>query len=110
MFGVGTQEIIIILVIALVVFGPKKLPEIGKAIGQGLREIKKASRDIAESVTDDIQTEEPKFESKKLVLPDETHYPSDLIDSDLPEEYNVKSDVKQEETSKESQQNKEEAK
>jgi sec-independent protein translocase protein TatA len=59
MFGVGTQEIIIILVIALVVFGPKKLPEIGKALGQGLRELKKATRDIAESVKVDIETEEP---------------------------------------------------
>ena len=109
MFGVGTQEIIIILVIALVVFGPKKLPEIGKAIGQGLREIKKASKDIVESVTDDIQIEEPKFESKKLVLPDENQYPSE-IDPDLPEEYGVKPEINQVKSSKESEQNKEEEK
>ena len=50
MFNLGTQEILIILAIALIVFGPKKLPEIGRAIGQGLRELKKASRDVMDSV------------------------------------------------------------
>ena len=39
----GPMELVIILVIVLVVFGPKKLPEIGKAIGQGVKELKKAT-------------------------------------------------------------------
>ena len=45
MFGgrIGLQELILILVVALLVFGPQKLPEIGKALGKGLREFKKAS-------------------------------------------------------------------
>lgn len=50
MFNIGTPELIIILAIALIVFGPKKLPEIGRSIGQGLRELRKASRDIMDSV------------------------------------------------------------
>ena len=50
MFGIGTQELIIILVVALIIFGPKKLPEIGRSLGQGLRELKKASRDIMDSL------------------------------------------------------------
>lgn len=42
MFNFGTQELFLILIIALVIFGPKKLPEIGKAIGKGITEFKEA--------------------------------------------------------------------
>ena len=42
MFNFGTQELFLILIIALVIFGPKKLPEIGKAIGKGINEFKDA--------------------------------------------------------------------
>jgi len=40
--GLGPTELIIILVIVLIIFGPKKLPEMGKAIGEGIRELRKA--------------------------------------------------------------------
>ena len=42
MFGIGFPEMIVIMVIALVVFGPGKLPEIGSALGKGMRDFKKA--------------------------------------------------------------------
>ncbi len=42
MFGIGVPELIVILVIALVVFGPGKLPEIGSALGKGIRDFKKS--------------------------------------------------------------------
>jgi sec-independent protein translocase protein TatA len=42
MFGIGAPELIVILVIALVVFGPGKLPEIGSALGKGIRDFKKS--------------------------------------------------------------------
>ncbi|MGM0420241.1 MAG: twin-arginine translocase TatA/TatE family subunit [Bacillota bacterium] len=45
MFGLGTQELIIILVIVLIIFGPSKLPEIGKAIGSGIKELKQATKE-----------------------------------------------------------------
>jgi TatA/E family protein of Tat protein translocase len=48
--NLGPAEIIIILAIALVVFGPKKLPEIGKGIGNALREFNKARNDFMESL------------------------------------------------------------
>ncbi|HEY3375103.1 MAG TPA: twin-arginine translocase TatA/TatE family subunit [Candidatus Aquicultor sp.] len=42
MFGLGYTELIIILVIVLIIFGPKKLPDLGKAVGQSIRELRKA--------------------------------------------------------------------
>ncbi len=48
MFGLGTTELVIILVLVLVVFGAGKLPEIGGALGKGLRSFKKAARDSQE--------------------------------------------------------------
>ena len=50
MFGIGAPELIIIAVIALLIFGPSKLPELGKTLGKGLREFKKASSDLKEQV------------------------------------------------------------
>lgn len=44
--GVSFSELLIILVIVLILFGPGKLPEIGKALGRGIREFKKAQREI----------------------------------------------------------------
>jgi TatA/E family protein of Tat protein translocase len=53
MFNLGTPEIIIILAIALLLFGPKKLPEIGRSIGKGLNELRKASREAMSIVEQD---------------------------------------------------------
>ncbi len=50
MFGLGTQELIIILLIALFVFGGKKLPEIGAGLGKGLRSFKEGLKDMNEEV------------------------------------------------------------
>jgi sec-independent protein translocase protein TatA len=47
------MELAVILVLALLVFGPKKLPEIGKGVGQAMREFKKASRDFMSSFNED---------------------------------------------------------
>lgn len=53
MFGIGAPELIMILVIALVIFGPGKLPEIGKAVGKSIGEFKRASREITSEITVD---------------------------------------------------------
>ena len=52
MFDIGFPEIVLILVIALIVFGPKKLPEIGRTLGKTLREFKRASNELMASVRD----------------------------------------------------------
>lgn len=48
MFGLGMQELIIIMVIALLVFGANKLPEIGRGLGRGIREFRKASSELTD--------------------------------------------------------------
>jgi Tat protein translocase TatB subunit len=50
MFGIGMQELLVIFVIALLVLGPKRLPEIARALGRGVREFRKATAEIKESV------------------------------------------------------------
>lgn len=60
MFGFHPTELIIVLVILLVVFGPKRLPEIGSAIGKGIREFKKASNEVTNSLSSPQETDIPK--------------------------------------------------
>ncbi len=61
MFGsIGPGELILIFVIALLVFGPKKLPEVGRTVGKALREFKKASEDIKGRIEEEIEASEIK--------------------------------------------------
>jgi sec-independent protein translocase protein TatA len=50
--GIGFTELIVILVIILILFGPGKLPEIGKALGRGIREFKDAQKDVKRQSSD----------------------------------------------------------
>ncbi|WP_045235081.1 twin-arginine translocase TatA/TatE family subunit [Deinococcus pimensis] len=46
----GPTEIILVVLVALVIFGPKKLPELGKSLGQGLREFRKSTRELKQDL------------------------------------------------------------
>ncbi len=61
MFGsIGPAELVLIFVIALLVFGPKKLPEIGRSVGKALREFKKTSDEIKGRIEEEIEASELK--------------------------------------------------
>lgn len=66
MGSLGWPEIIAILVIVLVIFGPKRLPEIGKSLGKGIKEFKKSTTELQEHITKD-EPEAPKVEKAETV-------------------------------------------
>ncbi len=70
MFGsIGMPELIIIMVIALIIFGPRKLPELGKSLGRSLNEFKKASTDLQNTLEQEIKIEEQKEVAAKAPAP-----------------------------------------
>lgn len=59
---IGMQELIIIFVIALIVFGPRKLPQLGKSLGKSIAEFKRASNELRNTLEDEIRVEETRRE------------------------------------------------
>jgi len=61
------QEIIIIFIIALIVFGPRKLPDIGKTIGKGMAEFKKASNELKQTWEDEVSLDKEKEAMSEII-------------------------------------------
>ncbi len=55
MFGLGATEVVVILILALIFIGPKKLPELAKGLGKGLREFQKAKDDLMTQVNEEVE-------------------------------------------------------
>ena len=74
MFGIGLPELMVILVVALLVFGPTKLPELARSLGRGLAEFRRASSDLRQSfvdATDDARIDKPPSKTPSQGAPGE---------------------------------------
>jgi len=71
-FGVGLPEVSVIVILALLIFGPKKLPELGKQLGKTLKSLKKASNEFQNEI-DQVMNEEGKEESPKSIESNQTY-------------------------------------
>jgi len=64
MFNIGPMELLLILLVALIVVGPRRLPEVGRSIGKGLRELRKAQDEVRETLTLELN-EEPQEKPRR---------------------------------------------
>ncbi len=77
MFGIGFPELIIILIVALLVVGPSKLPEVARSIGKALGEFRRMADDVKESLTAEMDKEdEVKEEQKAQVVEEKADHPT----------------------------------
>lgn len=72
---IGMPEMVIIAVIALIIFGPRKLPELGKSLGKSIAEFKRASNELKNTLEDEIRTEELNDARKSAQIPPSASVP-----------------------------------
>lgn len=98
MFGLGMPEILLILAVALIVIGPKKLPDLAKSLGRAIGEFRKATTDLKESLTVDTEIQEIKTSIKgqpgAATAPPGTQPPGEKVTArENPDEKTVDSDA-----------------
>ena len=82
MFGIGMGEFILILIVGLIIFGPKNLPEVGKALGKGLKEFRKAQAALSATLEESVNETPKKTENKSAKIPFEEKTESVKISTD----------------------------
>ena len=87
MFGIGMPELLLLLAIALIVVGPKKLPELAKALGRGIAEFKKATNELKESLETNTEFSELKKSFDEIQ--------DTVIDATIPPEPSEEFDAKE---------------
>ena len=70
--SIGMMELVIILVIALIIFGPRKLPELGRSLGKSLGEFRKASNELKSTLEEEIRVEEQREQRAKVEVEQQT--------------------------------------
>ena len=97
MGSLGMPEILMILVIALIIFGPRKLPELGKSLGKGLAQFRKASEDFKRQWEDEVDIEKrrldaaPAPEAAATGEPTYNHFEDYMAATDPPADHDVNS-------------------
>ena len=89
MFGIGMQELLIVLAVALIILGPKKLPEMARTLGRAFAELQRATQDLRSSVDFDVEEgedEEPEEEPAEDDLPPAPGDPNEAFEGPEPGE------------------------
>lgn len=85
MFGIGFQEMLVILVVVLIFFGPKRLPDLAKSLGKGIAEFKKASEEVRKGIDEVVReesTDSPASPAEPAPKPDGSEPARDAGDID----------------------------
>jgi len=80
MLNISPQELLLILLVALLVVGPRRLPELGRSLGKGIRELRKAQDEVRKTIQIDLDEERPTHTRRPATLPDA----SSTGDADVP--------------------------